>query len=893
QRLDGRNLTTAPGVLSGLNVMRRAFVPNAAGEGYACFLEYLENPTGTDISVTATVWGNLGSDNDTTITATSSGDTQFTTADRWVCSSDGPAAHDPALNFNYWGAGAAVTPSAADLPAGQVDYHVDFPVTVPAMSTVVLMHLCGRNADNAAAAANAAAIDALTPASVLMGLNANRAAVVNWNIPPDDLDVAPGTSFDSAGKQGGPFTPNSQNYTLTNNGVAAIAWTASASEPWLTLSGLGGTIPAAGSAPVTVSHVPAQVQVLAPGDYSAVVTFTNVTSGAQFLRNVSLTVTPRLVVRCNGLFYDALGKLVFNGPVGGDFYPPGEQYEVKNTDDVAIAWTTTFPAWLNVGPSSSGTLNPGESVDVFIVRVPANINALPLGDHADVVRFNDVTHSTFVEVDVEAQVRDIVFVDAGASGDGSSWGSALGTIQAGIDAAALATPPSLVFVKTGVYAEKIAMRADVEVFGGCAGTEADLVDRGTPIPMDGTVIDGSAAGTVVTYTGVTDAGLDGCQVSNGYADGSGGVLFDGVDHTNYLRLCAVMNNRSQRRAAGICALNSAEPVIYYTFVLGNASDDAAGREFGGGICCYESNPHIVQCSIFANAGRYGGGIGLVESSPDILNCLICANSATYFDGGAGGGGIFAHGNSSPIVTNCLIAGNYCVDWNAGALYCQGQSMPVLTNCTISSNSGNNGASGGIVINTGSNTTLINCIVEDLSGTALIEEDPRFGFPENESDFIVRNCLFAGNDAGDISDFTASVRTVYTGGDVIDASVDFAQDNVAGGPDPQFVPNLTGQWTSAPTYNPVTNRTTLTTSGSPFAVPLSVALVNADTSQCRLALVYSNTANTIDVVGDITTATGPHGYADNGDSFELLDFHLNGNSPCINVGDNTAPNLLDT
>ena len=70
--LSGRMLVTGPVSLAGLTVTRRAYVPDAAGEGWACFLEYLENPTGADLAVNVRISGNLGSDGDTSVTATSS-----------------------------------------------------------------------------------------------------------------------------------------------------------------------------------------------------------------------------------------------------------------------------------------------------------------------------------------------------------------------------------------------------------------------------------------------------------------------------------------------------------------------------------------------------------------------------------------------------------------------------------------------------------------------------------------------------------------------------------------------------------------------------------------------------------------------------------------------------
>jgi len=213
---------------------------------------------------------------------------------------------------------------------------------------------------------------------------------------------------------------------------------------------------------------------------------------------------------------------------------------------------------------------------------------------------------------------------------------------------------------------------------------------------------------------------------------------------------------------------------------------------------------------------FSAGIGLGAC---IGACLGCA----------GGGGVFAHNASSPILTNCIICGNYAHDWNAGALYCQGNSHPALTNCTISSNSSNDGRSGGILVNTGSTPRLVNCIVENLSGIAIIEEWPRFDLPWNKANVLVSYSLFANNAVADFQNWTEQGAVNYTGGDVINANVNGAHDNVAGGPDPLYVEAITGQWTAPPVYDPGTNRTTLTASGASFPVSpdLKGRLINAN------------------------------------------------------------------
>ncbi|HEO71951.1 MAG TPA: hypothetical protein ENN80_11865, partial [Candidatus Hydrogenedentes bacterium] len=477
QVLDGRTVITGPETLNGLVVTRRAYVPDAVGEGWACFLEYIENPDGAPVDVTVRFTGNLGSDGDTTVTASSSGDAVFGPEDRWVASDDAnDGGGDPSLCFNFWGAGAAVTPTDVYLPASQEDYYVDFLVRIPAESSIVLMHFCAQNTDDAAAAATAAYLDAL-PAAALVPLSQACGTVVNWDIPPDDLDVSPASTFSASGKHGGPFFPAGAGYTLTNNGATPLDWSALASEAWISVPP-GGTL-TPGSPQVVDVTLTAAADALAPGHYAGTATFTNDSSGASFVRTVQLTVEPRLVITTEDFLPRGTGVFVARGRPGGPFTPAGAVYTLTNVDDQVTDWSVTKPAWLNVAsvPPLGAPLDPGESAQVFMTLEDTIAAGMALGNHADTVTFhNDTVAGTEVAVDVELRIHDVVFVDIDAppAGDGSSWGTAFSTIQDGVDAADAATPKSWVFVAQGVYDETLTMRDGVEVFGGFAGTEDHL-----------------------------------------------------------------------------------------------------------------------------------------------------------------------------------------------------------------------------------------------------------------------------------------------------------------------------------------------------------------------------------------------------------------------------------
>ncbi len=105
----------------------------------------------------------------------------------------------------------------------------------------------------------------------------------------DDLAVSPGGSFVASGQRGGPFSPASRPYTLTNTGEATLAWTAASSQGWMGLSPLSGTLEPGEVATVTATLAPV-ADSLAGGTHVASLSFANVGSGATATRGATLNV---------------------------------------------------------------------------------------------------------------------------------------------------------------------------------------------------------------------------------------------------------------------------------------------------------------------------------------------------------------------------------------------------------------------------------------------------------------------------------------------------------------------------------------------------------------------------------------------------------------------------
>lgn len=106
---------------------------------------------------------------------------------------------------------------------------------------------------------------------------------------PDNLGVSPSAAYVAIGNSGGPFSPATQTYTLTNNSASALNWTAAKAQSWLTLSATSGALAAGATATVTAT-INSGANSLADGTYADTVSFTNTTSGAVISRGVTLRV---------------------------------------------------------------------------------------------------------------------------------------------------------------------------------------------------------------------------------------------------------------------------------------------------------------------------------------------------------------------------------------------------------------------------------------------------------------------------------------------------------------------------------------------------------------------------------------------------------------------------
>ena len=137
----------------------------------------------------------------------------------------------------------------------------------------------------------------------------------------DHFAVSPEEGFASTGLMGGPFTPSSKVYVVTNKSAVSRAFTVIASTNWLTVSPASGTIPARQAVAVTVS-INANANPLLGKTYSASVVFSNQASGIVHGRPVTLAISGAL---CDAV--DDCGQVWTTG--GNSVW----YYQTTNTSD--------------------------------------------------------------------------------------------------------------------------------------------------------------------------------------------------------------------------------------------------------------------------------------------------------------------------------------------------------------------------------------------------------------------------------------------------------------------------------------------------------------------------------------------------------------------------------
>jgi PKD repeat protein len=118
---------------------------------------------------------------------------------------------------------------------------------------------------------------------------------VNYSFPTSvtNFTVTPTNAFTSSGNEGGPFSPSSQTYTLTNTDTIPLFWSVTKTSSWLTISTLATnlTLGAGAVTNITAFITNSVANSLTGGTYVDTINFSNTATGVSFSRSVTLTVS--------------------------------------------------------------------------------------------------------------------------------------------------------------------------------------------------------------------------------------------------------------------------------------------------------------------------------------------------------------------------------------------------------------------------------------------------------------------------------------------------------------------------------------------------------------------------------------------------------------------------
>jgi hypothetical protein len=240
--------------IGGLQVQRKIFVPPSGLPG-ARILNLITNPGTSPVTTSVQVGdtqsddnsGDLGSDSDTAVRASSSGDSLLTTADLWAVTSDDATSNsDLALAHVFDGMGGAdridfVTLTGTDSdPADNLAYRWDAVTIAPGetaafMSFEVQQGVAGASAptENANAASQAAAWQSASPSILYEGMtDAEIKGVRNWPKPPITLN-ANAKKKQRVGKLSARVTCVEKGCTLITSGQATAKVSTATSAPVL------------------------------------------------------------------------------------------------------------------------------------------------------------------------------------------------------------------------------------------------------------------------------------------------------------------------------------------------------------------------------------------------------------------------------------------------------------------------------------------------------------------------------------------------------------------------------------------------------------------------------------------------------------------------------------
>lgn len=398
----------------------------------------------------------------------------------------------------------------------------------------------------------------------------------------------------------------------------------------------------------------------------------------------------------------------------------------------------------------------------------------------------------------------IIYVKTGGTGTGTSWSNAFGNLQ---DALTASNPGDQVWIAQGVYTPpntgnrtiSFAIKPNVRIYGGFAGTETSLTQRDSTLITRRTILSGEVQGdgvdtnNVYNVIGIKDQNepvyLNSLVVTKGYGEEIGGnhiptesygaainvyqatVVLNHVEVSDNTAICGggisihkasmiardirVKQNKARIFGGGILIDYSFQNIgkMYVSITGSEISENEAGPDYpgamGGGIFARGRHYSGAYDTVILDNTRlqdntataYGGGAYL-EGAAFLLNRLqITSNEATeYF-----GGGLFLDGGGLRIAHDLLITDNTASGFNGigAGVFAAGTGKTHLINVTMANNIASFHAN---QIYADAEVYLQNCIIDSVyNGISDIGKHTHPDVPTKYVEF--KNCLLGGHIPG--------------------------------------------------------------------------------------------------------------------------------------------------
>jgi len=253
-----RQVTFPAKTIGALSVSRKVFVPT--NDQFIRWMDFFTNTSGAPVTFTMITANNLGSDSNTRIVSSSSGDNVATTSDTWVSTFQnfsGATSSDPRLGHVLQGVGAPTPVSNINFADGDDNPYWVYSITLTPGQTKAILNFATGQGSKAAANAKATAL-ALLPANATQCLSATELGQITNFVTATDLSIVKNTSTVTA------FGGQPVTYTLavTNNGpspanAVSVSDTIPAGSSFVSASGSGWVCNnVAGTVTCTVASLP-------------------------------------------------------------------------------------------------------------------------------------------------------------------------------------------------------------------------------------------------------------------------------------------------------------------------------------------------------------------------------------------------------------------------------------------------------------------------------------------------------------------------------------------------------------------------------------------------------------------------------------------------------------